>query len=92
MERNGIPAVIDKDDTDEIDGLPFSDNMLKDPNTLASLDDPDECPVFGTLYQSKEFYKPVRTLKRPTSISPSQRTSKKKLNSRVSPSETKESS
>ena len=33
MERNGIPAVIDKDDTDDIDGLLCSDNILKDPNT-----------------------------------------------------------
>ena len=78
MERNGIPAVIDKDDTDAIDCLLCSDNVLKDPNTFASLDDLEEFPVLGTLYQSNIFHKPMRTLKRPTSISPSQRASKKK--------------
>ena len=73
-----------------IEGPICSDGIEKDPNTLASLDDPVEYPHLVTLNQSKMLGKPVRTLKRPTSISPSQRTSKKKQNSRVSLPDSKE--
>ena len=91
-KANGIPAANDKYDIDEMDGLLFSDKILEDANTLASFDDPEEYPLLGTLTQSQVFEKPVRKLKRATSVSPSQRTSKKKQNSRVSPPASKKSS
>ena len=78
-KANGIQAASDKYDIDEMNSMLCSDDILKDANTLASLDDPEEYPLLGTLNQSQIFEKPVRKLKRATSISPSQRTSKKKL-------------
>ena len=90
IETNGTPSAIDIDDNVGMDGLLCSNVILKDPNTFALLDDPVEYPHLGTMNQSKVLDRPPRKLKRPTSISPSHRTNKKKLNSRVSPPESKE--
>ena len=92
IETNGTPSANDIDVTVGMEGLLCSDDILQDPNTLASLDDPVEYPHPGTLNQSKVVDRHLRKLKRPTSISHSHRTNKKKLNSRVGPPESKESS
>ena len=85
MERT-----IYKDDSDEMVGLLSNDDLLNGANTLASLDDPVEYPHLGTLNQSKMIEKPVRKLKRQTSIAPTQRKSMKKPYARLGPQESKE--
>ena len=85
---SGIPAANDQCDLDENKGLLYYDKILDDANNLVSFD--DEYSLLGVLSQPEVFEKPVRKRKRATSVSPSQRTSKKKQISRRSPPATKE--
>ena len=91
-KSNGIPAANEKYDQDENEGLLCSDTILEEGDTFGSFDEPGEYSILGTLTQSQVNEKPSRKLKRATFVSPSQRTRKKKQNSRVSPSVMKESS
>ena len=90
MDKNRTSTAIDKDDTDVIEGPICSDGIAKDPNSLASLDDPVEYPRLGALNQSKVLDRPARKLKRTTSISTSHRANKKKMNSQISPPQSTE--
>ena len=53
LDKNRTPLAIHKDDTDGIEGPICSDVAEKDPNSLASLDDPVEYPCLGAVNQSK---------------------------------------
>ena len=90
LDKNRTPLAIHKDDTVRIEGPICSDGTEKDLISLASLDDPIEYPYLGSLNQSKVLERPARKLKRATSISPGHRANKKKLNSRMSPPQSKE--
>ena len=90
-KSNGKPAANEKYDQDENQDLLCSDTILEGVDTLVSFNDPAEYPFLGTLTQSQVSEKSSRKLKRATSVSPSQRTRKKKQNSRVSPPVIKES-
>ena len=90
IDVNGTSTELEIKDSDVMERPTSSDVIEQDPIPLASLDDQNEFPRLNALNQSKFLDRTVRKPKRTTSISPSNRVNKKKMSSRMSPSQSKD--